>query len=66
MLGRVTRVCDPTTYSSATRDLSEYLKTVIPATADRVMDLIMQTPCETIEWVYGRRAIDLGIATRLD
>jgi hypothetical protein len=48
------------------REMSEYLKTVIPAKADQVIDLILQTPCETIEWVYGRRALDLGIATRLD
>jgi hypothetical protein len=30
------------------------------------MKLILQTPCESIEWVYGERAIKLGIATKLE
>jgi ATP-dependent protease ClpP protease subunit len=60
------RVCDPTSYSSATRDMYDYLKSVIPEQADEVIKLIMQTPCESIEWVSGERAIKLGIATRLE
>jgi hypothetical protein len=60
------RVCDPTTYTSAARELSTYLKSVIPAEADQVMNLIMQTSCEKIEWIYGQRAVNLGIATRLE
>ncbi len=60
------RVCDPTTYSSAARDMSAYLKSVIPAEADEVMNVIMRTPCESIEWIYGQRALNLGIATRLE
>jgi hypothetical protein len=59
-------VCDPTTYTSAARDMSEYLKSVIPAEADEIMNLIMQTSCKDIEWIYGQRALSLGIATKLE
>jgi ATP-dependent protease ClpP protease subunit len=60
------RVCDPTTYSSSTTETLAYLKSVIPAEADQIMSLIMQTPCEGMEWVYGQRAVTLGIATSLE
>jgi len=59
-------VCDPTSYSSATREMSAYLKSVIPTEADQVMNVIMQTSCESVEWVHGQRAVKLGIATGLE
>lgn len=60
------RVCDPTTYSSAARGVSSYIKAMIPAHAEEVIKLALETPCDKIEWVYGQRALELGIATRLD
>src|SRR5437868_6866363 len=36
------RVCDPTTYPSVAHETLAYLKSVIPAQADQVMDPIMQ------------------------
>ena len=30
------------------------------------MQVIMRTSCDAIEWTSGQRAIDLGIATRLE
>jgi ATP-dependent protease ClpP protease subunit len=63
---RNNRVCDPTTYSSASREMAGYLQTVIPQHADELMKIILQTPCDTIEWVSGQRALDLGIATRVE
>ena len=60
------RTCDATTYTSAAREMADFVKSTIPAHADQIINLIRQTPCQQIEWVYGRRALDLGIATRLD
>jgi len=58
--------CDTTTYTSAAREMADHVKSSVPAHAEQIIDLIRQTPCYKIEWVYGRRALDLGIATRLD
>jgi hypothetical protein len=63
---RDARVCDPTTYSSASREMAGYLRTVVPQHADELMKIILQTPCDSIEWVSGQRAIDLGIATAIE
>ena len=60
------RVCDPTTYTSVAHETLEYLKSVIPAQADQVMDVIMRTSCENIEWIYGQRAVNLGVATMVE
>jgi len=60
------RVCDPTTYSSASREIAGYLKAVLPEHADDLMKIILDTPCDTITWVTGQRALDLGIATRTE
>jgi hypothetical protein len=60
------RTCDTTTYTSAAREMSDYLKSVIPEKADQVVELVRQTPCDKIEWIYGQRALALGIATRLE
>lgn len=46
--------------------MRRYLADVIPATSDQVMDVSMQTACTSIEWVKGQRAIDMGIATRVE
>lgn len=66
IVGGSGRRCDPTMYTSAARDTSAYLKSVIPAHADEVMTLMMQTSCDDIEWIYGQRALDLGVATELE
>jgi len=60
------RVCDPTTYTSVAHETLEYLKSVIPAQSDQVMDVIMRTSCENIEWIYGQRAVNLGVATMVE
>jgi hypothetical protein len=36
------------------------------ADADRIFQLIMDTSCNSIEWVAGQRALDLRVATRLE
>ena len=58
--------CDPTSYTSLAHDTVDYLHTVIPAHADEIMALVLRTPCNQIDWVYGQRALDLEIATNLE
>jgi hypothetical protein len=60
------RRCSASSDSTGVREMRQYVRWAIPATADEVMRLIMQTPCDAIEWVGGQRAVDLGIATRLE
>jgi hypothetical protein len=59
-------VCDPTTYTSAAHETSEYLRSVIPAHADEILNIAMKTSCKDIEWISGQRAVSLGIATSLE
>jgi hypothetical protein len=60
------RLCDPTTYTSAARDMAAYVQSSIPGHAEEVINLIMQTSCDEITWIGGRRALDLTIATRVE
>jgi TPR repeat protein len=46
--------------------LRRYLQFVIPETAEQIFAIAMATPCKSIEWVKGKRAIDLQVATRLE
>jgi ATP-dependent protease ClpP protease subunit len=60
------RECDRFGISLGVYWMKKYLHEVVPANADRIIEIIMNTSCESIEWIYGRRAVDLGIATKLD
>ena len=60
------RRCGATLDSSGVRDIRKYLRWVIPAEADQVMELLMQTSCDAIAWTHGQRALELGIATKLE
>ncbi|HEY5366774.1 MAG TPA: hypothetical protein VIL19_09890 [Casimicrobiaceae bacterium] len=46
--------------------IRRYYTHVIPATSDQVMDATLNTSCKSIDWVRGQRAIDLGIATKVE
>jgi ATP-dependent protease ClpP protease subunit len=46
--------------------MKEYLHEVVPENADRIIEIMMNTSCESIEWIYGKRAVDLGIATKIE
>ena len=46
-------------------EMRRYLRFSIPASADRVFRVIMDTSCDSIEWISGQRAVDLGLATEV-
>ena len=46
--------------------IRRYLHFVVPADADRIYQIIMGTSCNSIEWVSGQRALELGVATKLE
>lgn len=58
--------CSSTLHSTAARDIRRYLHWAVPSTAEAVMETLMRTSCTAIEFVQGPRALDLGIATRVD
>ena len=60
------RLCDDATYTSAARDMAAYVQSSIPGHAEEVINLIMQTSCNDITWIGGRRALELNIATRVE
>jgi hypothetical protein len=64
--GREERDCDATPHNRSTRDIRRYLGWVIPAGADRLMELILGTSCKSIDFVGGQQALDLGVATHVD
>jgi hypothetical protein len=63
VVGAKDRRCDE---SMDRPEIRRYLRFVIPADADRVYQIIMETSCNSIEWVYGQRALELGVATTLE
>jgi hypothetical protein len=58
--------CDRFGTSLGTHRIKDYLGNVVPATADRIFEIITRTSCQSITWIVGDRAIDLGIATKLE
>ena len=60
------RRCDQSNFSIEMRKVRAYLRQTTGENADPIFELIMKTSCEAIEWVAGQRAIELGVATRLD
>jgi hypothetical protein len=60
-----TRWCGSSLDSNGVRDIRRYLRWVIPERANRLMATIMGTSCDAIEWESGERALELGIATRV-
>ena len=63
LVGDKVRRCDR---SMDRPEIRRYLRFVIPADADRIYQIIMETSCDSIEWVYGQRALELGVATTLE
>lgn len=58
--------CDRFGISLAAYRIKKYLHAVVPANADRIIEITMNTSCETMEWIYGKHAVDLGIATKIE
>jgi len=59
------RSCDIGMDSPSVHDLRRYLAFAVPATSSQIMDVIAHTSCNSITWVSGARAVDLGVATSL-
>jgi len=57
--------CDRFGTSLGTHRIKDYLREVVPLKADQILELIMATSCQSISWIRGERAIELGIATEL-
>jgi hypothetical protein len=62
----VDRHCSGSFDSNGVREMRQYLNWAIPEQSEAIMQVIMRTSCDAIEWTSGQRAIDLGIATRLE
>lgn len=60
------RHCGSVAGANGVQEMKRYLLWVAPATGAEVMNVIMDTPCNTITWVTGGRSIALGVATRVD
>jgi ATP-dependent protease ClpP protease subunit len=62
-IGEKARRCDR---SMDSPEIRRYLRYVIPADADQIYPIIMETSCDSIEWIYGQRALELGVATTVE
>ena len=58
--------CVTTNFDAPVVAMRRYVQFVLPQTSDQVMEVVMSTPCKSITWVKGKRAIDLGVATRVE
>lgn len=58
--------CEESRFSTAALEIRHYLRYAIPANADRIFDIVMGTSCNSIEYVYGPRALELGVATTIE
>jgi hypothetical protein len=61
-----TGTCVTSNFEPGAVALRRYLQFVIPGTAGEVFGMAMRTPCKSIEWVKGRRALELQVATRVE
>jgi ATP-dependent protease ClpP protease subunit len=66
LLGEKEKRCETAIDSPGVIRIRRYLHFVVPANADRIFQLIMETSCNSIEWVSGERALELGVATKLE
>ena len=60
------RRCASASDSNGVAEIRRFLRWAVPDTAERIMDIILHTSCDSIEWIRGQQALDLAIATRLD
>jgi len=58
--------CVKTTDDPGVIAMRRYIRFAVPENADEIFGLVMNTPCKTIEWVRGKRALDLHVATRVE
>lgn len=61
-----TSACVASRDNPAVQALRRHLRFVVPETSDEIMRIVMNTPCSEIEWVKGKRALDLQLATRVE
>jgi hypothetical protein len=66
LIGEKIRRCVVSMASPEADQIRRYLRFVIPANTDRIFQIIMETSCNSIEWTYGQRALELGVATTLE
>jgi hypothetical protein len=60
------RRCAMSPDSQMAQGIRQYLRWVVPQTAEEVLQVMMTTSCNSIAWEQGARAVELGIATRLE
>jgi hypothetical protein len=60
------RRCSTGFDSSGVQSMRHYVASIVPAHADEVMTLIMSTSCNSVAWVSGSRAHEMGIATGVE
>ena len=58
--------CFTTNFDAPVVAMRRYVQFVLPQTSDQIMEIVLGTPCKSITWVKGKRAIDLGLATRVE
>ena len=46
--------------------MRRYLHFVVPDHADDLFKVFMHTSCNSIEWLHGQAALDMGVATKLE
>jgi ATP-dependent protease ClpP protease subunit len=66
VVGERDRRCDRAMDSFSAVEIKRYLRDAIPEGADRIFQLVMKTSCDSIEWIHGQRALEIGVATRLE
>jgi ATP-dependent protease ClpP protease subunit len=66
LLREKVRWCDQSRDSPGVVKIRRYLGIIMPTDADRLFQIIMRTSCDSIEWMYGQRALELGVATTLE
>ena len=52
--------------SAGVKEIRSFLRFMLPDSSSKILEILMNTSCESITWVSGKQAIDLGIATKLE
>lgn len=60
------RSCQTDRFAGVYKQIRLFLRMVLADQSDAVFERIMATPCTSMEWVSGRSALEMGIATQVE
>ena len=58
--------CFTSNFDAPVIAMRRYMQFVLPQASNQILEVAMSTPCKSVTWVKGQRALELGVATRIE